>query len=117
MESKTLKNLIKLSSKVGIYIPSTVDVNVAIDTATVVDNTLRLLSNSFGGATSTEAIGCWSSVSNGLVKEHITVCYSYTDSLKLEQEIDNIIEYCLRLKQELRQEAISLEVNNELYFI
>jgi len=117
MKNKKLKNLIKLGSKVSIYVPSTIDINKDFDNKIIVDKTLSLLSEKFGGATSTKAIGCWVTNSKDLVKEQVTLCYAYTDSITLEKEINNIIDYCLKLKKELKQEAISLEINNELYFI
>ena len=117
MKNKKLKNLIELSSNVKIYVPSTIDVDKTIDTAQYVDNTLKKLSKAFGGATSYNALGCWESAEKGLIKEHIIVCESFCSQSQLEREIDNIIEYCEDLKRVLKQEAISLEVNNKLYFV
>jgi hypothetical protein len=115
--NKKLKSLIKLSSKVAVYVPSTLQVSETIDSSEYVKRTLEFLSSSFGGATSTKAVGCWMSKEEGLIKETVEVCYSYTDTVGLESNIEAVIEYCEMLKKEMGQEAISLEVNNELYFI
>ena len=114
---KQLKNLIKLGSKVAIYVPSTVETNKQIDSSEYVKKTLEFLSQSFGGATSTAAMGCWMSQQHGLIRESVEVCYSYTDTVNLEKNIDAVLNYCESLKKEMKQEAVSLEVNNELYFI
>ena len=81
-----------------------------------VNNTLEFLSNIFGGATSYKAFGAWLT-NNKLVKENINIVLSYCNQKDLENNIYKIYEYCLNLKIELKQENISLEINNELYFI
>ena len=117
MNNKKLKNLIKLNSKVAIYVPSTIDVDKKTDNRDYINNTLTLLSRLFGGATSTKAVGCWQSKNAGLVKENVEYCFSYCNQAKLEKAINEIINYCEKLKKDMKQENISLEVNNDLYFI
>ena len=56
---KELKSLTKLSKNIKIYVPSTIDVDKKIDTSKNVDETLTLLSNKFGGSTSTKSVGTW----------------------------------------------------------
>ena len=116
-QNKKLKNLIKLSCNVKVYIPSTVEINKATDSTEQVDSCLNLLSSFFGGATSYKAIGCWQSKEQGLIKEKVIICESYCKQDALEKNIDQIINFCENVKEEMKQEAISLEVNNELYFI
>ena len=117
MKNAKLKNMFKLSSKVTIYVPSTVNVNEAIDTSKQVDETARMLSACFGGATSTKALGYWVSPEAGLVKELSTMVFAYCTSEQLEQFADLIVEHCENLKKELAQDAIALEINGEMYFI
>lgn len=117
LQSKKLSNLIELSSSVQIYVPSTNNVNESIDNSEKVNKILSSLSDFFGGSTSFEAIGCWKSSVVGLVKEHVTICKSYCNESALQENIEKVIELCEKLKKDLNQEAISLEVNNKLYFI
>ena len=112
-----LKNLIKLSSKVAIYVPSTIDIDCQVDNSKYVEKTGEILSKYFGGATSTKCVGMWMSDSKGLVKEKTTLVFAYCSTEQLEKSIDAVIDYCVELKNELRQDAIALEVNNEMYFI
>jgi hypothetical protein len=114
---KTLKNCIKLSSQVKIYVPSTLNVNESFDSSQWVDKALSLLSSEFGGATATVALGAWVSSQNELVKEKITLVFSYARQEQLENSIDRIYDFCLAMKLELKQEEIALEVNGELYRI
>lgn len=114
---KELSNLIKLDSNIKIYVPSTINVNTEIENTEKVEQTLKFLSGLFGGATSYNALGCWVSQSEGLVKEKVNICESYTNEKALHENITLVVEYCEKLKKEMYQEAISLEVNNQLYFI
>ena len=114
---RTLKNLIALESNIKIYVPSTVNVNQQTDNTEQVDRILSQLSGLFGGATSYAALGCWSSPTVGLIKEHVTICESYMHENTLKDNVNTIIDICERLKTEMNQETISLEVNNKLYFI
>ena len=114
---KKYKNLIPLNHKVTIYIPGTNGVSTEADNSAHVEATAVLLSNCFGGATSTEAVGYWVSDAEGLVKEHPVLVYAYAKEEDFVKNIDIIIDYCYQLKNELKQEAISLEIDNQLYFI
>ena len=112
-----LKNMFKLSSKVTVYVPSTVDINKEIDTSAYIDNCATLLSNCFGGATSTNALGCWTSPTMGLVKEKTTLVFAYCTTEQLDEHIEKVIDFCESMKAELKQDAIALEINGEMYFI
>ena len=114
---KTLKNCIKLNCQVRIYVPSTIAVREAFDGIEWIDRTLALLSNEFGGATATRALGAWVSNQGDLVKESVSVIFAYATQENLENSIDKIYEFCLEMKKCLSQEAIALEVNGEMYLI
>ncbi len=117
MKHTKLNNLTKLPNKVKIYVPSTMNANEQFNPEIHINETLEILSNMFGGSTSTEGTGTWVSEKHGLIKEKITVCESFCDESKLTECIDSVVEYCLKLKKDMGQENISLEVNNELYFV
>ena len=114
---KQLKNCIKLSSQVKVYVPSTIGVREAFETIEWVDKTLNLLSKEFGGATATSALGAWVSNQGDLIKENVTLVFAYARQENLENSIARIYEFCLEMKIALGQEAIALEVNGELYLI
>ena len=112
-----LKNLFKLSSKITVYIPSTVNINQKIDNKKYVDEAASLLSSLFGGATSCETLGYWMSPSAGLVKEHTTMVYAYCNDTDLQEHAEEVIDFCENLKKELSQDSVALEINGEMYFI
>ena len=117
MDNKKLKNCFKLSSKITVYIPATADINKEIDNTEYVNRTATLLSECFGGATSTPALGYWTSPTAGLVKEKTTLVFAYADEKSLNNNLEKVVEWCESLKAELSQDAIALELNGEMYFI
>lgn len=117
MSNKKLLNAFKLSSKLTVYIPATANVNEAIDNKEYVDQCATLLSDYFGGATSTPALGYWTSAEAGLVKENTTLVFAYCGDSDLAEHLDKVVDFCENLKKELSQEAIALELNGEMYFI
>lgn len=111
-----LKNIFKLSSKITLYIPSTKEVNREIDNAEHVEQAAKLLSWLFGGSTSTPGLGYWIS-NKGLVREKVDLVFAYASEKDLKEKIDQVVDYAERLKKELSQESIALEINGEMYFI
>ena len=114
---KVLKNCIRLSCSVKIYVPSTVEVDKPSDTTHYINKTLAFLSNEFGGATATEALGAWTSNEGKLIKEKIILVFAFATGEQLSQSIERVYDFCLSLKHDLTQSSIALEVNNELYLI
>lgn len=115
--TKLLKGLFSLDHNIKLYIPSTIDIDKKIDTTIYINEALQLFSSEFGGATSYDAIGAWSSQTLGLVTESVRIIESYATREQIEKSLILIIRYAQKLKTELHQEAISLEYDNKLYFI
>lgn len=114
---KQLKNCIKLSSRITIYVPATINASEQTDNSAQVDKTASFLAGCFGGATSSPAIGYWLSPVHGLIRENTTIVFAYADQSALEQNVNALVEYCEQLKESMQQESIALEINGEMYFI
>lgn len=117
MTNARLKNMVALRSKVTVYIPATININENIDNTEYVNRAATLLSNCFGGATSTEALGYWTSPTAGLVKENTTMVFAFASEKDLHDKLDKVIDFCYEIKEELKQDAIALEINNEMWFV
>lgn len=117
INNATLKHAIKLSSKITVYVPATDNINQAVDNTAQVERTAALLSELFGGATSTPAVGYWMSPATGLVAEKTTVVFAYASDEALQKHIETVVELCESLKAEMHQEAICCEINGDTYFI
>ena len=107
----------RLAHKFGIYVPSTVDTNTTTDNTEKVSQTLSFLSGLFGGATAQKSSGAWVSDSAGLVVEDVTICFAYCTFVQRIKYFRTVKEYAKALREEMRQEAISLEVDNALHLV
>ena len=106
-----------LKCKVAIYVPSTINVNQSIDNTKQIENTCLFLSGIFGGCTAYNASGKWIDSKNNLISESITICFSYCTKKQLRKAKKDVLNYVKSLCQEMKQDCISLEINNRLYFI
>ena len=117
IKNSKLQNLFKLSSKVTVIVPATININEEIDNTPYVDRTASLLSDCFGGATASQTLGYWKSPTAGLVKEKSTTVFAYCSEADLQKYADKVVDLCMELKEEMKQDAIALEINGEMYFI
>lgn len=117
IKNSKLQNLFKLSSKVTVIVPATININEEIDNTVFVEKVAALMSTCFGGATATQTLGFWNSPTIGLVKEKSTTVFSYCQESDLQANIEKVIELCETLKNDMSQDAIALEINGEMYFI
>ncbi|RMF50503.1 MAG: cyclic nucleotide-binding domain-containing protein [Chloroflexota bacterium] len=115
----TLVNRLGRTNAISLYIPTTIDVNTALDTQPYVERTLAFLGQLFGGATTTtmQARGVWNSAEVGLVSENIHIVRSYATQADLDAHLQKILDYVEQLKRELRQEAMAVEINQKLMLI
>lgn len=117
INNAVLKNCLKLSSKITVYVPATDNVNESVDNTEAVNRTASTLAALFGGATSTPALGYWLSPAAGLVAEATTVVFAYAKEADLQAHIADVVALCENLKDTMHQEMISLEINGSMYFI
>jgi hypothetical protein len=114
---KQLKYKFDLDCKVAIYVPSTKNVVEQTSNEQQVLRTITELSKMFGGATATEAIGGWICSNGQIITERVTIVYSFCKSNDLANNIDDVISICERIKSEMSQEAVTLEINGQVKFI
>ena len=113
----SIPGVVKLASRVAIYVPSTTDTDHATDNRQQVEEVAAKLSAMFGGATATEARGYWVSQSAGLVGEAVTIVYSNAAAEDIENHAAEIVAICHKIKNEMKQEAVSLEVDGNLFLV
>lgn len=114
---KTLKFKFDLDSKVSIYVPSTQNVSEQVDNTEQVKNVIRELSGLFGGATATQAVGGWVSESGETILERVTIVYSFCTSEQLREHFEDVYAIAERIKHEMTQEAVTLEINGQVKFV
>ncbi|MCP3959331.1 MAG: cyclic nucleotide-binding domain-containing protein [bacterium] len=103
--------------QLGVFIPTTIDIDATVDTKVYVDKTLAFLGDRFGGATCSEASGVWKSDEVGLVSETVYVVKTYATQGDLNTHLDSVVDYVKEMGIELRQEAMALEVDQKLILL
>ena len=103
--------------QVSIYIPTTINTDQIIDSTVYVKKTMAFLGERFGGATSSNAQGVWNSDHAGMVSEQVYLVVSYTTEEGLNQWANEVIEFIKDLKQELKQDAMALEINKKMILV
>ncbi|TMV46326.1 DUF3574 domain-containing protein [Paenibacillus mesophilus] len=114
-----LQKLSSLNHVVKIYVPSTVNGSIPITEEAheqFVDQALTKFSSLFGGATSIGGNGGWIDENKRLIKEKVTIVYSFADKLD-NQSLNDVVAYAKQLKKDLTQSSVSLEVDGKMYFI
>ncbi len=114
---ETFVDRLQRNNHIGIFIPTTFDVNNYLDTSVYIDRTLEFLGERFGGATSEEAKGIWNSEDIGLVGEKLFKVHTYATSKDLKKFMDEVVEFVKVIKEELKQEAMAMEINQKLTLI
>ena len=103
--------------QISAFIPGTVDVDKPIDTKEYVKKTMEYFGATFGGATSSQAQGVWNSDTSGIVNEAVHIVISYVTEDDLSRYLDEVIEFIKKIKNELHQEAMAIEINKKLVLI
>ncbi len=117
MNNNILKNSFSLSHKITVYVPGTVDASTAGDTSAYVTEAVALLSECFGGATSTPVRGYWMSEAHGLITEDNNAVFAYAAQSALDEHLDDVVNFAVRMRDELKQEAVAVELDGTMYFI
>lgn len=106
-----------LPCRVAVYVPSTIEVDKPTDSDEIVQRTLSDLSILFGGATATQALGGWVNEKKTTTVEKIHIVYSFCTKKQLRNNIEKVLAICERIKIEMSQEAVALEINRQIKFI
>ena len=116
---KTTTNPINydMNNKVSIYVPSTVNINKRINNNKQVLSIIKQMSLLFGGATSYKCTGGWVADSGDIVTEQVNIVYSFCGKQSLHNNLANVINICQQIKKDMKQEAVTLEVNGKATFI
>jgi len=108
-----------MNHKIGLIIPSTVNVNEAASPETVkkwVRCAKTQFAELFGGFTSHSAVGGWLSPEHGLIEENVTVVSSFTNDLGLKR-LNEVKVFASKMARALSQEAVAVEVDHSLQFV
>jgi len=104
--------------RIGIYLPTISESGDAIADKSYIEKAMNFMGDLFGGATGEWCKGVWKSYEfNKLVNEEVYLIRSYTTKSILEEQLNDVIFFVKTLKEDLRQEAMALEINEKLTLI
>lgn len=106
-----------LDCKWSIYIPLTKDVNVKCDNSEEVRRVIGELSDMFGGATASRAIGGWRCEDGTVVVEDVTIVYACCTSAQAVAKADEVLGIARRICKDFNLEAVTVEYNGQVAFI
>lgn len=106
-----------MDNKVSIYVPSTVNINQRVDNSKQVMHIIKQMSLLFGGATSYKCTGGWVADNGEIVTERVNIVYSFCNKKALQDNLSNVINICQQIKKDMKQEAVTLEINGKATFI
>lgn len=108
---------LELPQRVALYVPGTQGTATATDNAAQVERVARAFSRWFGGATAQQSAGYWLSDTAGLVREAVTIVYAACTADQLRDRLPDVLTLAQQIKQDMAQEAVSVELNGALYII
>ena len=108
---------LELPQRVALYVPGTQDINHATDNAAQVERVAREFCGWFGGATAQPSAGYWLSDSAGLIREAVTIVFAACTADQLRERLPDVLTLAQQIKQDMAQEAVSVELNGALYII
>ena len=108
---------VELPQRVALYVPSTTDTDKPTDNAAQVERVASRFCEMFGGATAQESTGFWMSDTAGLVREAVTIVYAACTAAQLREHLPDVLQLAQQIKQDMAQEAVSVEINGTLYII
>lgn len=108
------RSMVEMHHKVSIFVPSTMDVDKRTDNSAFVDYAATELSRLYGGATATTGSGFWLSDICGLVKEDVTIVFAYAADVG---DTEQIFRICDKIRDGMKQEAVSCEIDGTFYLI
>ena len=112
-----LEKAVKLDHRIALYVPGTNGVSEAADNAETVAAVAGMLSELFGGASAQAVRGYWKSAAGDLVEEKTVVVYANCTGEQLKKSGAAIVAAAEEIKRDLRQEAVSVEIDGTLYLI
>ena len=107
-----------MKNSIAIYVPSTIH-NIPADPETVkmVRTTAkRNLAITHGGYTEYQTCGGWLGEHNELIEETTFRVVTFCSEIKIS-DLKNLIQLARWIKERMEQEAVTIEINNQLYFI
>ena len=107
----------KKINSLSIIIPSTLDADKAIDNSEYVKNYSNILAEKYGKIQAEKSVGSWYSdnLDKIIVEENCIITVTIEGAT--EEDINFILDLGLKVKEDMRQEAVSTFINDSLCIV
>ena len=109
--------LLEGKNSISIVIPSTLDADVEIDNSEYVTKYLSILNKEYEKITVSNSVGSWYSDDlNKVIIEKNTIITINSKNLSAE-DINSMLNLAILIREDMKQEAVSVLVNNSLCIV
>ena len=110
-------NLLEEENSISVIIPSTLDADIEIDNAEYVSKYLSILNKEYKNITVCDSMGSWYSDDlNKVIIEKNTIITINSNNLSAE-DINSMLNLAILIRDDMRQEAVSVLVNDSLCIV
>ena len=104
-------------NNLSIIIPSTLDADKSIDNSKYVENYSNILAEKYGKIQAEKSVGSWYSdnLDKIIVEENCIITVTVENAT--EKDINFILDLGLKVKEDMRQEAVSTFINDSLCIV
>ncbi len=104
-------------NKVRLYVPSKDRRGKRVKNRKAVAEVEALFARSFGGCTRWQGVGTYVSAADRLIKEEVVIVESNATDEELKTHLPALRALAEKMKVDLNQEAVALEINGVLEFV
>ena len=109
--------LLEGKNSISIIIPSTLDADIEIDNSEYVTKYLSILNKEYEKITVSNSVGSWYSDDlNKVIIEKNTIITINSENLSVE-DINSMLNLAILIREDMKQEAVSVLVNNSLCIV
>jgi CRP/FNR family transcriptional regulator len=113
----TLANRLGRTNQIGIYIPTRLHNKPDVDMSAYVQRTLGFLEQMFGSATGYPVTREADSDPAGVTGERIQLVQTFVTQADMDRHLGSVLAFVERIKSDLDQEAMALEVNQNVMLV
>ena len=106
--------VVLLDRSLGIFVPTTTDVNVAADNSACIERTQQFMVELFDGVSCLQLYGLYKSDILGTIAETVVWVRSFMTATAMRDRLPLVLDFAGQLQRELRQEAIALEIDGKI---
>ena len=116
-EDGSFIKLLEGENNISIVIPSTLDADIEIDNSEYVAKYLSILNKEYKKITVSNSMGSWYSDDlNKVIIEKNTIITINSENLSVE-DINRMLKLAILIREDMKQEAVSVLVNNSLCIV